>query len=94
MSMVNEHAVVAGMLSDANRSREAKVLTEMEALGGRTLGFGETEAQISFESGVPESARAVLYLPILQLLAFYRSLAKGLNPDRPTNLTAVVKLDV
>jgi hypothetical protein len=27
------------------------------------------------------------------MLAFYRSLAKGLNPDRPTNLTAVVKLD-
>jgi glucosamine--fructose-6-phosphate aminotransferase (isomerizing) len=37
--------------------------------------------------------RGVLYLPILQLMAFYRSSAKGLNPDRPTNLTAVVKLD-
>jgi glucosamine 6-phosphate synthetase-like amidotransferase/phosphosugar isomerase protein len=29
----------------------------------------------------------------LQLMAFYRSLAKGLNPDRPKNLTAVVQLN-
>ena len=41
---------------------------------------------------VPESVRGVLYLPVLQLMAFYRSLAKGLNPDRPKNLTAVVQL--
>jgi len=26
-------------------------------------------------------------------MAFYRSLSKGLNPDHPTNLTAVVKLN-
>jgi glucosamine--fructose-6-phosphate aminotransferase (isomerizing) len=35
-----------------------------------------------------------LYLPVLQLMAFYRSIAKGLNPDRPKNLTAVVQLDL
>jgi glucosamine--fructose-6-phosphate aminotransferase (isomerizing) len=39
-------------------------------------------------------ARAVLYLPVLQLLAWHRSLAKGLNPDQPNNLTAVVTLDL
>ena len=27
-------------------------------------------------------------------MAFYRSLAKGLNPDRPKNLTAVVQLNL
>jgi glucosamine 6-phosphate synthetase-like amidotransferase/phosphosugar isomerase protein len=30
----------------------------------------------------------------LQLMAFYRSMAKGLNPDSPNNLTAVVKLNL
>jgi glucosamine--fructose-6-phosphate aminotransferase (isomerizing) len=49
---------------------------------------------VSFDSGIPESIRGVLYLPVLQLMAFYRSLAKGLDPDRPANLTAVVKLDL
>ena len=94
MSMVNEHALVAGLLSDANRSREAQVLMEMETMGARTVSLAEFGAQISFTSSLPENVRGVLYLPVLQLTAFYRSLAKGLNPDRPTNLTAVVKLDL
>jgi glucosamine--fructose-6-phosphate aminotransferase (isomerizing) len=93
MSMVNEKAVVVGLLSDANRVHEAKVLEEMKMLGGTVSALGEAEADVAFGSGVPESVRGVLYLPVLQLMAFYRSVAKGLNPDRPENLTAVVKLD-
>ena len=94
MSMVNEHALVVGMLSDANRVHEAKVLEEMKMLGGTVAGLGESDADIQFESGIPESVRGVLYLPVLQLMAFYRSVSKGLNPDRPNNLTAVVTLDL
>lgn len=93
MSMVNENTVVVGMLSDTNRVHEAKVLAEMEELGGTVASLGESDANVEFESGIPESVRSVLYLPVLQLMAFHRSLAKGLNPDRPANLTAVVKLD-
>ena len=94
MSMVSEKAVVVGLLSEANHSHERAVLNEMQALGGKTVSLAEFEADISFESGIPESARGVLYLPVLQLMAFYRSLAKGLNPDRPKNLTAVVQLNM
>jgi glucosamine--fructose-6-phosphate aminotransferase (isomerizing) len=94
MSMVNENALVVGMLSDANRVHEAKVLSEMEALGGTVASLGEFDADVQFESNIPESVRGVLYLPVLQLTAFYRSVAKGLNPDRPANLTAVVKLNL
>ncbi len=94
MSMVNQRTLLVGMLSETGHAREAKVLAEMEALGAKVLSLGESDARISFNSNIPESVRGVLYLPILQLLAFYRSLAKGLNPDRPTNLTAVVKLDI
>lgn len=93
MSMVSENAVVVGMLSDSNQTHEMKVLEEMKMLGGTVAGLGESEADVCFESGIPESVRGVLYLPILQLMAFHRSMAKGLNPDRPNHLTAVVKLD-
>jgi len=93
MSMVNQSTVVVGMLSEQNRVHEAKVLSEMKMLGGTVAAVGEKEADVCFESNVPEQVRGVLYLPALQLMAFYRSVAKGLNPDRPTNLTAVVKLD-
>jgi glucosamine--fructose-6-phosphate aminotransferase (isomerizing) len=94
MSMVNQSSVVIGMLSDANHLHEAKVLSEMKELGGTVMAFGEKDADVWFESGVPESVRGVLYLPVLQLMAFYRSVAKGLNPDRPNHLTAVVQLDL
>jgi glucosamine--fructose-6-phosphate aminotransferase (isomerizing) len=94
MSMVTEKAVVVGMLSDGNRVYEAQVLSEMKTLGGTVAALGESGADVEFRSGIPESVRGVLYLPVLQLMAFYRSLAKGLNPDHPKNLTAVVRLDL
>lgn len=94
MSMVTENAVVVGMLSEKNFSHEQKVLNEMQAMGAQILSLGEAEARVVFKSGLPENIRNVLYLPILQLTAYYRSMAKNLNPDRPSNLTAVVKLDL
>lgn len=94
MSMVTESALVVGLLSEKNRSHEQTVLNEMQAMGGKILSLAESDARVTFESGIPESVRNVLYLPALQLMAFYRSMAKGLNPDRPNNLTAVVKLDL
>ena len=46
----------------------------------------------SRSSGLDEAVRNVLYLPVGQLIAFERSLSKGLDPDRPSNLDSVVKL--
>ncbi len=94
MSMVNEQAAVIGLLSDENRGYEQTVLDEMKQLGGQVIALGESEADVTFTSNLPEAIRNVLYLPALQLMACYRSLAKGLNPDRPANLTAVIELDL
>ena len=58
------------------------------------LALPDSKATVTFGCGIPESMRGVLYIPILQLMAFYRSLAKRLNPDCPNNLSAVVKLDL
>ena len=94
MSMVGESAAVIGLLSEENREREMAVLHEMEELGGHLFSLAEHGADVCFRSGLPEPIRNILYLPILQLMAYYRSMAKGLNPDRPANLTAVVELDL
>jgi glutamine---fructose-6-phosphate transaminase (isomerizing) len=94
MSMVTRNTVVVGLLSEQNYAAEAKVLSEMGALGGSVVSLAEQLANVEFQSGLPEPARAVLYLPILQLMAFFRSTAKGYNPDRPKNLSAVVFLDL
>jgi glucosamine--fructose-6-phosphate aminotransferase (isomerizing) len=94
MSMVNKNTVVVGMLSEANRAHEQKVLGEMQELGATLFSIADAEAVVNFESGLPEALRGSLYLPAVQLLAYYRSMAKDLNPDSPNNLTAVVSLDL
>jgi len=94
MSMVNDRAAIIGLLSDENRDLEVQVLQEMTDLGGHVLSLANIGADISFNSDISETVRNVLYLPVLQLIAYYRSLAKSLNPDRPNNLTAVVELDL
>jgi len=94
MSMVSESAAVIGLQSSANTQHEQTVLNEMKALGAQILSLGEADANICFESSLPEEVRNVLYLPVLQLMAYYRAIAKDLNPDNPRNLSAVVYLDV
>jgi len=93
MSMVNRSAVVIGLLSGSRREQEESVLNDMQALGGRVVSLGETRTDIAFHSQLPESIRNVLYLPVLQLMAYHRAMAKGLNPDRPMHLSAVIELE-
>lgn len=92
-SMVTDTALLVGLVSERNRATERAVLREMNARGAQVLSLAETDADVTFAADVPEGLQGVLYLPVLQLLAFRRSLAKGLNPDRPQNLEAVVRLE-
>jgi glucosamine--fructose-6-phosphate aminotransferase (isomerizing) len=98
-SMVDERTLVVGLLSDAAREAEAAVLREMKDLGATVLALAEAgdgldwaDHVVCFEADLPELARLPLYLPVLQLLAYYRSVGKGLNPDAPRHLDAVVQL--
>ena len=94
MSMVTDTTAILGLRSAVNASHEQTVLDDMQKLGGNIFSLAESDADVNFSSGLPEEIRNVLYLPPLQLMAFYRSVAKGLNPDNPQNLTAVVELDL
>jgi glucosamine--fructose-6-phosphate aminotransferase (isomerizing) len=101
MSMVNEHTLVVGLLSDTALAEERRVLQEMQRLGARILAFVEDGSAldgwppdhlVELRSGLAEWERGLLDLPLLQHMAYHRALAKGLDPDRPHNLTAVVTL--
>ena len=101
MSMANQTALVVGFLSDTGLAEELKVLKEMQGLGARTLALIEDSQAVSgwrpdylieLQSGLDEWERGPLLLPPIQHMAYYRALAKGLDPDRPHNLTAVVEL--
>ncbi len=92
-SMANEQTLMIGLVSEMNNVSEQAVLNDMKKQGAHILSLGENNADISLSSKVPEIIRNVLYLPVIQLLAYERSLAKGLNPDKPNNLDAVVVLE-
>ncbi len=92
ISMVDRNTLVVGLVSEAAHDAETAVLDEVRAIRGKTLSLGETGTDVAFASGIPDYLRNVLYLPVLQLFAYYRAVAGGKNPDRPRNLTAFVEL--
>jgi glucosamine--fructose-6-phosphate aminotransferase (isomerizing) len=99
-SMVDEHGLVVGLLSQRAQQHEAPVLTESMKMGGTSLALSPGTASIQatecvvLPEDVPGWARPVLYLPMMQLMAYHRSISKGLDPDNPRNLTAVIELDI
>lgn len=101
-SMVNNQTLLVGLVGEQNESYERAVLAEMRARGANILAIGESDihfptddnftSTVAFASGLGEAARNVLYLPVGQVMAFEHSLSRGLNPDKPHNLEAVVRL--
>jgi glucosamine--fructose-6-phosphate aminotransferase (isomerizing) len=100
MSMVNGNSIVVGLLSESALKYEVEVMRDMYHLGARILSISEKSRPdlksigdlILLDSGLPDWARTLTYLPVLQLFGYYRSMSKGLNPDKPNNLNAVVHL--
>jgi glucosamine--fructose-6-phosphate aminotransferase (isomerizing) len=97
-ALVDAQTLVAGLLSAQAHRHEAAVLREMAEMGATTLA-------VSFDGAVPAThtlelpgdlpwwSRPALYLPVLQRMGYARSIHKGLDPDNPRNLSAVVYLD-
>ena len=94
MSMANEEAAIIGLLSPAVAVPEQQVLAEMAAKGATTLSLFAESDDIMLPAHLPTWAYPLLYLPPLQLLAYYRAVSKGVDPDNPRHLTAVVHLDM
>ena len=91
-SMVTGETLVVGLVSQHNRKPELAVLDEMRTRGARILNIGDRVADVLLEAKLSEVASNLLYLPAGQLLAFERSLDRGLDPDTPHGLSAVVEL--
>lgn len=100
MSLVDGEHLVVALLSEGMRAYELGVLRDLRARGARIVAVGNNlaglgdvaEAALDLETTLPERAQPVLYLPMLQLLAYHRALGRGLNPDRPRNVVMAIKL--
>jgi len=98
-SVAGPKTLVGALLSETGFEQEVAVLKEMKTLGARTMAVAneashslQQSADLLIELGlsVPELARIPIYVVWGQLFGSYRGLAKGLDPDHPTNLTRVV----
>ncbi|GAC1550563.1 MAG: SIS domain-containing protein [Herpetosiphon sp.] len=101
MSLAGKGALVVGLISDSAAEAEIKVLQDMQRLGASTLALTPRPEQataaaidrvIGIRTTLDEWERGSLYVPLLQWIAFHHSLAHGMDPDRPVNLSAVVAL--
>jgi glucosamine--fructose-6-phosphate aminotransferase (isomerizing) len=101
MSIAGAHSLITFFLSDAGREHEIRVLADMKKLGARTLVLcgsadervrAQADYLIELGGDLPEEARLLLAMPMIQLFAYYRAIAKNLHPDAPRHLSQVVTL--
>ncbi len=101
MSNVDQHMLVTIMVSDAGRSYDLELARNMKSLGGKVFvicdvggqGFADcADYLLQLHTGLSDGLRDILYMPALQFMAYYRSLAVGCDPDNPKNLSYHVEL--
>ncbi len=97
MSTVGAGSLVIGLISPGSARPEIRLLHEMADMGARVLAIspapGQFPSQVTLRADLPAWCMPVLYLPVLQLLAYRRAIFAGCDPDQPQNLSAVISLD-
>lgn len=101
-AIVGPETLVAFLLSETGYEAEREVLQDVKGLGGTTLVVANKADAVVREAAdflvelnldVPEYARLAPYVMTSQLLGLFTGLKKGLDPDRPRNLSRVVILN-
>lgn len=101
MSIAGARTLISVFVSDAGREHEIRVLADMKKLGARTFVLcsnaddkirAHADHLIELGSDLAEEVRLLLAMPLIQLLAYHRAIAKNLNPDAPRHLSQVVTL--
>lgn len=100
-AVVDENSLIVVFLSDRALDYELSIAKEMKKLGGNLLIFGDmvpkefyelTENIVDLGENINEWIRGILFLPVIQLLCYYKAIKKGLDPDNPKNLTYFVEI--
>jgi len=100
MSNVDGHMLVTILASDAGRKYDIELAKNMKELGGKLLVICESSEEfdkyadymLELNSGLGDGIRNILYMPVLQYMAYYRSIKEGNDPDNPKNLYYYVSL--
>ena len=98
ISVVDERTLVILLEGDREAAYLADVERDLRRHGAHVVAVGPhaapgANARLIIGAGRSDLARCVLFIPFVQLLAYERASALGLDPDRPRNLNQVVVLD-
>jgi len=100
-AVVDENSLVIIFLSDSAIDYELSIAEEMKKLGADLLIFGDkipekfyslTNNVVDLGENINEWIRGILFLPVIQLLSYYKAIKRGLDPDNPKNLTYFVEI--
>lgn len=100
-SIVGPETLVTFLLSETSFDAEREVLEEVKGLGGTTLVITNradaitqrcADILVELRLDAPEYARLTSHILPCQLLGLYTGTKKGMNPDKPRNLSRAVIL--
>lgn len=100
-AVINKDALVIMILSDRSKDYELELAKEMKDLGANLLILGDfvpekfyslSENIVDINIGMSEWIRGILFLPIIQLICYYKAIKKGMDPDNPKNLSYFVEI--
>lgn len=100
-SIIGEKSLVVGLCSRAGQADESQVMREYTTKHAAITVAVTPDSAWAAENSLyhipvgcdwPDPILGLPYLPVVQLMAYYRALAKDVNPDRSRNLTQFVEL--
>lgn len=98
ISVLNDRCLVVLLGNSSLRNYEKDVIVDVKNLQSNVVVVGdgvedfEADEVLDLGGGLSDKSRGLLYLPFMQLMAYYRNLKLGLHPDKPRNLNQVVVL--
>lgn len=99
ISIVDDETLIVVLEGEREAAYLADIHADTKRYGARVIAVGPHTAdgpdgRLVIGQGLSDLARAVLYVPFVQLLAYHRAKALGIDPDQPRNLGQVVVLNV
>ncbi|MBS7614717.1 SIS domain-containing protein [Candidatus Bathyarchaeota archaeon] len=102
MRLVDERTLIIMLVSPDELETELELCRSLRSFGAPVVLITEKDVSCAglFEaaddvvlapSGLPEVFSPLLYVVPIQLFAYYNSVLRGLNPDKPEKLTKVVR---
>ncbi|WML49082.1 SIS domain-containing protein [Neobacillus sp. PS3-34] len=100
ISIVNEKTAAIIFTMNDTKNLDGALIQDIRNFGGYTIAIGDIENEdfadkvVNIRSGLSDLNKTVLLMPVLQMLAYYRAIKLGLDPDNPKNLTQVVNVSL